>query len=170
MLHHVSFSVRDPGRAAAIAAALMGGQAVMGPSPPFPAGTWFAVAGDDAGTLIELTPWGTVVDPQAGIAQDATMRPRSASHVLAGTQLSAELAIAAAERFGLRAVSVDAGLFRFLKVWVEDSFLMELLTPEQRGDYVACFGAPGVPDLDHRLRHLEKTIARAMQAASPAHE
>jgi hypothetical protein len=167
MLHHVSFSVHAPERAASIAAALMGGSAVRGPSPPFPSGTWFALAGDDGGSLIELTPWGTIVDPQAGLARDDAMRPRTASHVLASTPLPAERVVALAEREGLRVAAVDAGLFRFLKVWIEDSFLLELLTPEHRNDYVACFGAHGIERVDERLRTLERTITAAMRSASP---
>lgn len=169
MLHHVSFSVHAPERAAAITAALMGGSAVQGPSPPFPPGTWFALAGDDAGSLIELTPWGTVVDPQKSLARDEAMRARTASHVLASTPLSGERVAALAAREGLRAVPVDAGLFRFLKVWIEDSFLLELMTPEQRNDYVACFGVDGIERVDERLRGLERTIAAAMRPASPGH-
>ena len=167
MLHHVSFSVHVPERAASIAATLMGGSAVRGPSPPFPAGTWFALAGDDAGSLIELTPWGTVVDPQAGIARDDAMPARTASHVLASTPLSTDGVVALAECAGLRAVPVDAGLFRFLKVWIEDSFLLELLTPEHRNDYVACFDTHGIARVDERLRGLERTISAAMRAAPP---
>lgn len=168
MLHHVSFSVHDPARAASLAAKLLGGYAIVGPSPPFPPGTWFAVVGDDAGSLIELTPWGSVLDPQVGVSQDAAMRSRTASHVLAGTPLSATHATSIAEAAGARVSAVDAGLFRFLKIWIEDSFLLELLTPDQRPDYVACFGSAGLAHLDDRLRGLERAIASAMPPASNA--
>ena len=53
---------------------------------------------------------------------------------------------------------MDTGLFRFTKVWVEPSLLLELLSPDQAPAYVACFGAEGAPHLDARLRDLERAL------------
>lgn len=159
MLHHVSFSVRDPGRAAAMISQLVGARSVRAPCPPFPAGSWFVVMGDSVGSLIELTPWGAVLEPQKGIGVDPQMRPHTGSHVLAGTNLSSEEVVQAAERNGLNAKIVNAGLFQFVKVWIEGSLLLELLPPEHLPSYVECFGELGVSCLNKRLRDLEEEIS-----------
>ncbi len=158
MLHHVSFSLRDPGKASWLLAELVGGTAISAPTPPFPEHSWFVVLGDSAGSLIELMPWGTVQTGN-GIRQDPKMRPHSASHVLMGSPLTEEEVLAIAAREGLPAQSVNAGLFGFVKVWIEDSFLLELLTPEHLASYVAAFGVAGAPALDGRLRQLEQELA-----------
>lgn len=159
MLHHVSFSVRQPALAASRASELLGAVPIKAPSPPFPDGSWFVVQGDDAGSLIELTPWESVHDPQArGIASDPQMRPCSASHLLASTPLSTEKVLELAQRSELRAATVDAGLFRFVKVWIEDSFLLEVLPPEHAQAYADCFGGSDLANLDARLRGLEERL------------
>jgi hypothetical protein len=156
MLHHVSFSVRQPALAASIAGELLGATPIEAPSPPFPNGSWFVVLGDNAGSMIELTPWQAVHDPNArGMGSDPQMRPCSASHLLASTPHCASEIMALAQRMQLRAAEVDAGLFRFVKVWIEDSFLLELLPPEHAPSYVDCFGGKGLSNLDTRLRDLE---------------
>jgi catechol 2,3-dioxygenase-like lactoylglutathione lyase family enzyme len=163
MLHHVSFSVRDPERAASVAAELLAARAVRAPSPPFPVGSWFVVKGDEMGSLIELTPWGSVLDPaRPGITSDPHMRPHSASHVLASTPLATAEILAVADREALRAQAVSAGLFRFVKIWIEDSLLLELLPPENIRDYVECFGVAGTSSLDGRLRSLERDVAMSI--------
>jgi len=160
MLHHVSFSVHDPARAAMMISDLIGAAAIRAPCPPFPTGSWFVVMGDAVGSLIELTPWGAVLDPdQKGIGVDPLMRPHSASHVLAGTPLTTEEILALAERKGLRAAATSAGLFQFVKVWIEGSLLLELLPPEHLSAYVACFGASGALSLSDQLRNLEQEAA-----------
>ena len=166
MLHHASFSVHDPARAAALIADLVCGRAVRAPCPPFPAESWFVIFGDEAGSLIELTPWGSVLDPdQRGISNDADMRPHSASHVLVGTPHASSELISLAAQHGLRAAHANAGLFEFVKVWIEDSMLLELLPPEFAPAYVECFGAAGAASVDAKLRWLEQQIARQVAAA-----
>ncbi len=160
MLHHVSFSVRDPAKCAAIVAELVAGQVLDAPCPPFPTGSRFVLLHDQSGALIELTPWGSVLDPgQRGIGQDPEMRPHSASHILIGTPLASQAVLTAAGRHGLRAISADAGLFRLIKVWIEDSLLLELLPPEHAADYIDSFGPGGAAALNHRLRELEQSLA-----------
>lgn len=158
-LHHVSFGVRDTDSAAAAVAKLTGGTVVAAPSPPFPLGSRFVVSGDAVGTLIELTPWGLVHSPSAkGLAADPDMRPYSASHVLMGSPNSSDEIITEAQNLGLRSAAVDAGLFTFVKVWIENSFLLELLPPEASAAYLNAFGTDGVPQIDRRLRELERSL------------
>jgi hypothetical protein len=157
MLHHVSFNVRHPESVARALAAMIGAAAIRSPSPPFPAGSWFVCYGDNGGSFLEILPWGHVLDPDAplGIAHDDGMRDRSGSHVLVSTPLDMESIQAAAAREGWRAEAVDARLFKVIKVWIENSVLIEFLTPEIAAGYVATFGPEGLATLDARLRTLE---------------
>jgi hypothetical protein len=162
MIHHVSFNARDPERVAAAVAHLVGGTALRAPVPPFPAGSWFVCDGDDAGTMLEIFPWGAVRDPDArGVGSDPAMRPRTGTHLMVGTPLDADAVAALAAREGWAARPGNAGLFRFTEVWVENAFLLELMTPDQQRDYVAAFGRAGLPALDATLRRLEAELAAA---------
>lgn len=168
MLHHISFNARAPERAAQGLAALLGAKAVRAPAPPFPSEAWFVCCGDDAGTLIEVMPWGETRDASAprGVGFDPEMRPSSGGHVLMSTELSEERIFALGEREGWRVETADAGLFKFVKVWVENAFLIELMTPEMTRGYVAAFGAAGIDAVDAKLRALEAAIAAS--ARKPA--
>jgi hypothetical protein len=161
MLHHVSFNAHNPERAARVLATLMDAVAVRLPAPPFPKGAWSVVCGDGQGSLIELIPWGHVLDAdtRGGMTHDREMRPRTGSHVLVSTPLSAEMVLAVASRDGLRATPTDAGLFQFIKVWIEEALLVELLTPQQLPAYLACFGPAGVTTVDAKFRAVEAALA-----------
>lgn len=161
MLHHMSFNVRSPETVARALAEMVGGTTVRAPSPPFPRGAWFVAYGDPNGSLIELLPWGWVLDPQApgGMADDPEMRPRSGAHVLASTPRATDAVLAVAARHGWAAPPVDAGLFRLIKVWIENAVLFELLPPDRLAAYREVFGAAGLPSLDGKLRALEQKAA-----------
>ena len=66
------------------------------------------------------------------------------------------LAIAAREQW--EAGLGSAGLFEFVKVWVENAFLFELMTPEQAPAYIATFNAQGLATLDAKLRQIERAL------------
>jgi hypothetical protein len=51
-------------------------------------------------------------------------------------------------------------LFQFTKVWVENIFLLEIMTPEQALAYIATFNAEGLRTLDHKLRQIENGLRR----------
>lgn len=165
MLHHISFNARAPERVAQVLAELIDAQAVRAPAPPFPSEAWFVCCGDDAGTLIEVMPWGETRDASAprGVGFDAEMRPSSGAHVLMSTQLNEERIFALGEREGWRVETADAGLFKFIKVWVENAFLVELMTPAMTRLYVDAFGATGIATIDAKLRALETAIAASMR-------
>ena len=166
MLYHVSFNARDPRTVAHVLADLLEALAVRAPSPPFPRDGWFVCLGDANGSLIEVMPWGETRDATAarGVSFDVGMRPSSGAHVLAGTKRSTAAVLAIAERAGWRAEISDAGLFKFVKVWVENAFLVEFLTPEFRRAYVAAFDAAGVETIDRKLRELERALSAGSDA------
>jgi hypothetical protein len=162
VLHHISFNARrEPRQVAQRLAQILGAHAIRAPHPPFPEGSWFVVYGDPQGTLIEVLPWGKVLHPEAagGMRDDVEMRPYHGTHVLLGTSRSVDEVLSMARAHGWRAGLASAGLFSFIKVWVDDTFLVEVLTPEQAGDYVQAFNRDGLMTLDLRLRQIEASLA-----------
>lgn len=161
MLHHVSFNARDPERVAFALAEMLGAEAYRAPAPPFPKAAWFVCCGDDAGTLIEVMPWGETRDASAprGVGFDAHMRETSGAHVLMSTPHRADHVFTLAEHEDWRVENADAALFKFIKVWVENTFLVELMTPEMTRAYVGAFGAAGAGEINGKLRALERAIA-----------
>jgi hypothetical protein len=166
LLHHVSFNARDPERVASVLAEMLGARALRAPAPPFPRAAWFVCCGDEAGTLIEVMPWGETRDAGSprGVGYDADMRGTSGSHVLMSTTQRADTIFRLAELEDWRVENADAGLFKFIKVWVENAFLVELMTPEMTEAYCAAFGGEAA-EIDANLRQLETAIAAAMAKA-----
>lgn len=164
MIHHVSFSARNPEIAARGIAQLLDCQALRAPCPPFPDGSWFVCLGDAFGTLLEVLPWGHVQDKEGGAKRvDELMRDRSSTHLLMQTPLSTTRIEAIAKEQGWECQSASAGFFDFTKVWVEGVFLIELMTPEQALGYVANFGTRGIAGLDGKLRGLEAVMQKKLQ-------
>jgi ketosteroid isomerase-like protein len=164
-IHHMSFGARDPERVAQVLAELTGATAVRAPAPPFPAGAWFVVAGDDRGSLIEILPADAVFDPDArlGFRQRPAAYEPVAAHVLLSASVSREDIHAAAKREGWRAQDVETGLFRIVKVWIDGCTLVEFFAKGDAGRYVDAFGAEGLPSLDGKLRKLEADLASALK-------
>jgi hypothetical protein len=163
MIHHMSFSVRDPHRAAHVLAELTTATAVRAPTPPFPWGAWLVVAGDAQGSFLEILPATSVFAPDAplGIRQrEATFEPVSA-HVLIGATVGADAIRVAAAREGWRVEEVETGLFKVIKLWIDDTVLVELLAKGEADRYVATFGTAGIASLDGKLRGLEAKLAGA---------
>jgi hypothetical protein len=166
MIHHVSFGVGDPGRVAHVLAELTGGTAIRAPSPPFPYGAWFVVAGDDRGSLLEILPAASVFDPDAplGIRQRPARSEPVGTHVLVSSTASREEIEAVAMREGWRAQRIDTGLFRIVKLWIDGTVLLEMFAKGDAVPYVETFGEAGVATLDARLRDLETRMADVVSA------
>jgi hypothetical protein len=170
MLHHMSFNAADPEDTARTLAEMLAATPVRAPTPPFPAGSWFVCAGDAQGCYLEIIPWAHVFDPEApfGLGRDPAMRPHGGAHVLCATPLPVPEVQALAARRGWRSEVVDTGLFRILKVWTADGFLVEMLPPEFAASYRAAFDAEGLPHLDATLRRLETALAAHLAARAGA--
>jgi hypothetical protein len=161
MLHHMSLNARDPQKVAHALAHMLRATALRAPQPPFPKDSWLVCEGDAHGTLLEVMPWGEVRDATQpnGVGYDPLMRPSSGAHALLSTPLSSDEIFAAAAREGWRAESASAGLFQFIRVWVENAFLVELLPPELKDAYTTAFGREGLATLDGKLREIEQAIS-----------
>jgi hypothetical protein len=145
MLFHISMAAERPQKAARLIAELWGGRAY--PFPPVAEGSWIAMAGDERGSAIEVYPLGTelhegagedAVDPRAGRPS-----PNGPVHVAIATELSMGDVKGIARRFGAPAKVCSRGPFRVIEVWVEGTFLIEVLTPEMQAEYLASFNFRG---------------------------
>jgi hypothetical protein len=157
MLHHASFAVGDPATVAKVLAGMLAATPVRAPTPPFPDGAWFVCLGDEPGSYLEVLPRGHVFDPDArfGLRPQADQPALTAAHLLVGAPFSAVELSAMAVAAGWTAEIADTRLFRVLKVWVENTVLLELLPPEMGDAYRRTFNAAGMDTLDGRLRRLE---------------
>jgi hypothetical protein len=74
------------------------------PTPPFPHGAWFAVAGDDRGSFLEILPATAVFDPDAplGLRQRPANFAPGSGHVLISTIKSSGEIETIAKREGWR--------------------------------------------------------------------
>jgi hypothetical protein len=158
MLHHISLNARNPRNVADLLGRMWAATVLRAPTPPFPPNAWFVCHGDDRGCLIEVMPWGEVRDPNApgGAGHDEHMRARTGWHALLSTSTPLEDIAEIAYQQGWRFDRTDAGLFRFVKVWVEDTTLVEFMSEAQAAEYTASFGGRGLKSLETKLRALEK--------------
>jgi hypothetical protein len=139
MLFHLSTDADDPRRAAELVAELWRGKAY--PFPPVGIGSWVAMAGDDRNTTFEFYPRGTELHQgeEDGQAMPVSAdRPRHGpSHAALATPLSVEEVRAVADRYGAPSkLCVRGGLFGVVEVWIEGSFLIEVLTPDMQRQYL----------------------------------
>jgi hypothetical protein len=139
MIHHFSFAAENPERAARAIAELWGGEAF--PFPPVAKGSWVAIAGDARGTTIEVYPLGSELHPVDGAAdaearQAATPARFTATHAAIATELDQAAVEALAQRHGwLSKYCKRGGIFGVIEFWVENAFLLEVLTPQMQREY-----------------------------------
>jgi hypothetical protein len=145
MLFHLSIDADDPKHVAAVIAEMWGGVATQFPSVI--EGSWTALAGDDRNSMVEVYPRGTEFVEADGDADaygviGANGR-RSATHFAMATALSKEQVFAIAAREGWVAKHlVRGGLFGVIELWVENSRMIEVLTPEMQAEYLGNFSVP----------------------------
>jgi hypothetical protein len=99
------------------------------------------MAGDDRNTTCEFYARGTELRPgegdSEGIVALAEGAPYGASHAAIATELPVEEVKAVAARHGAPAkVCVRGGLFGVVEVWIEERFMLEVLTPEMQAQYL----------------------------------
>jgi hypothetical protein len=139
MIHHLSLAARNPQRVAETIAALWRGTAL--PFPPVATGSWVAMAGDARSTTIEVYPCGTEIVPGEGDADAGSRTNPSppqyvASHAAIASPLSREEIFALAAREGcLAKYRKRGGRFGVIEFWLEDSFMLEVMTAEMQAEY-----------------------------------
>ncbi len=154
MINHISIAVENPEKVAGVLAELWNGMVL--PFPPSP-NSFIVLANDGRGSAVEVTPLNTVLVPGEGFPPeenfDATTPteeyeakfvqsdfapPYVATHLNINTNLSEAEVKAIANREGWRVLTCnrDRGLFQLIEVWIEDRFMLEVMTPEQTARYV----------------------------------
>src|SRR5690606_17410773 len=152
MINHISIAVNEPERVANFLAELWDG--IVYPFPPAP-GAFFVLANDGKGTAVEITPAGTILVPGEGLPDENDPDAKTeafeaqfitsefatryvATHLNINTKKSIEEIRELAKREGWRVLVCNRGegLFQLVEVWVENTFMLEVMTPEQTERYV----------------------------------
>ena len=154
MINHISIGARNPKLVADVLAELWNGFVV--PFPPAP-NSFMVIANDGKGSAVEVTPINTVLVPGEGLPPEKnfdTTTPTEefeakfvqsdfspqyvATHLNINTQLSEAEVKEIADRHGWRVLTCNrgGGLFQLIEIWIEDRFMLEVMTPEQTERYV----------------------------------
>jgi len=152
MINHISIAVNDPERVASVLAEIWDG--MVFPFPPAP-DSFLVIANDGRGTAVEITPAGTVLVPGEGLPDEndpdvateefeaqfvqSEFKPTYvATHLNISTKKSIDEIREIAKREGWRVLVCNRGegLFQLIEVWVENTFMLEVMTPEQTARYV----------------------------------
>src|SRR5829696_7377847 len=141
MLNHISIAVNEPKRVAGILAELWGGMVI--PFPPAP-GSYIVLANDGKGSGVEVTPAGTVLVPGEGLPPEDDLNAATAEYeakfvksefvpqyVATHLNISTELSIDEIKAIGKR----EGGRFQLVELWIEDNFMLEVMTPAQTARY-----------------------------------
>jgi hypothetical protein len=140
MIHHISISAQNPEHVATVIAEVVKGQAV--PFPPHP-GSYMVLAFDEYGTAIEIYPSGSELLPGTGLdschwVQNSRASRFTATHAAISVSTSqAEIEkIGSREQWRVVRCNRDS-LFDVMEFWVENSLMIEFLTPEMAHQYLA---------------------------------
>ena len=133
MIHHISMTARDPRHVAEVFAEILGGMVV--PTPPnFQPNSWFAMAKDEHGTMIEVLPEGTELQPgdeEADFVRSERVQGFTPAHAYVSVNRSAEEVLAIGAREGwLTRLSPRGPLDQVIECWVENRHLIEFAPPE----------------------------------------
>jgi hypothetical protein len=154
MINHISIAVENPEKVANVIAELWNG--IVVPFPPAP-DSFIVFANDGRGSGVEITPINTVLVPGEGLPPegdfdintrteeyeakfvDSGSAPQYvATHLNINTHLSIEDVLEIGRREGWRVLVCNRGegLFQLVELWIEDRFMLEVMTPEQTQRYV----------------------------------
>ena len=152
MINHISIAVNEPERVANVLAEIWEG--TVYPFPPAP-NSFFVLANDGRGSAVEIIPAGTVLVPGEGLPNESDLeaateeyeakfvqselRPKYvATHLNINTKKSIEEIREIADREGWRVLVCNRGegLFQLIELWVENTLMLEVMTPEQTARYI----------------------------------
>lgn len=149
MIHHLSVSAADPKGAAEFFADIMGGVVVDFPPNP---GSFMVFKADGHGTGIEIYPAGSVMvqngDPGAVFVRSEQADRRSPTHFALSVAMTQAEVLARATAKGWDAYVCDrGGHFHVVEVWVENTWLVEILPPTFATEYLGFANAvTSMPD------------------------
>ncbi len=137
MVHHISIAAEHPRHVAQVLAEIWHGQAA--PFPPHP-GSFMVIALDEFGTMIEVYPAGTGLTPgthAVEFSHNADCSPYQATHAAVSVPASRDEIeqIGTREGWKVRYCSRE-GFFEVIEFWVENTLMIELLTPQMADKYM----------------------------------
>jgi hypothetical protein len=150
MIHHVSFSARNPRHVAEVLAELLHGRCYPFPSMP---DSWMAVSGDECGTMIEVYPEDLTLAPGETDEEQCTplrnqAAPRTVPfHFLLSVPADHGSIMRIGAREGWRTKLYGRGpanrpQFHVVEFWVENRFMLELAPEEMMDAYMDTFQFP----------------------------
>jgi hypothetical protein len=137
VIHHISIPVRDPRGAADVLALVLDGRvAQFRPHD----GVWTVWTDDEHGTAVECFPRTLAMVPSddasgVGFVDVPDDAESVAIHALISVNHSIDDLLAIAADAGWRAEVVSRGPHDAVAFWVENSVLLELLTPEMAAEF-----------------------------------
>jgi hypothetical protein len=140
MIHHMSISAQKPQHVAQVLAEVFKGQTA--PFPPHP-GSYMVFAMDEYGTAIEIYPAGSQLVPGSeGDSCSFVQKPQTAQFGAVHAAVSVPATQTEIEQIGARegwrVVRCDReSFFSVIEFWVENSLMLEFLTPEMKSQYLA---------------------------------
>jgi hypothetical protein len=130
MIFHASLPARDPERVARVLAELMEGHF----HPFYRPNSFMAFSKKPEEMMIEVMPVAEGAFDKTGGGRELY----DTMHLAVGVDLTPEQVTAIGEREGWRTRRMTrGGSFDVIELWIEDHFLIEVLTPEMQADYVA---------------------------------
>jgi hypothetical protein len=154
MINHISIAVENPEKVANVIAELWNGAVAPFPTAP---NSFIDFANDGRGSGVEITPLNTIIVPGKGLPpeDDFGIETRTeeyeahfvqsdsapqyvATHLNINTHLSIEeiKEIGRRENWRVLVCNRGEGLFQLVELWIEDRFMLEVMTPEQTARYV----------------------------------
>lgn len=170
MINHISIGVHNPEKVAGVLAELWSDATVI-PFPPCP-NSFIVIANDGKGSAVEITPADTILVPGDGLppeekfdlstpteeyeakfSKSDTAPQYVATHLNLNTPLSEREVKAIAAREGWRVLTANrgGGLFQLIELWIEDRFMLEVMTPEQTARYVEIFSPESLKALKEQF-------------------
>ncbi|MBO9543689.1 hypothetical protein [Caulobacter sp.] len=144
MIHHLSVSAAAPQGAAEFFADIMGGVVVDFPPNP---GSFMVFKADGMGTAIEIYPAGSVMVPNGEpgsifVRQAEGADRRSPTHFALSVSMAREEVMAKAAAKGWETYVCDrGGHFHVIEVWIENTWLVEILPLDFAAEYLSFAGA-----------------------------
>jgi hypothetical protein len=134
MIYHASIPADEPERVARVIAELWCGEQF-----PFVfRGSFIVFADDERGSQIEVWPRGLEQTPgpkEVSIKTNAAPSPNSETHILVATPLSEGEVLAIGKREGWTARICHRGGNKLIEFWLENKFLLELMTKVDAEQY-----------------------------------
>jgi hypothetical protein len=136
VIFHFSIGADDPRRTATMLAELWRGEAFY--FPMIGEGSWVVHAGDERRSTIEVYPRDLALYPRPGDEGEVRYEPVSRHgpfHAAVATPLSTEQVEEIGRRYGCHTELRPRGPFHVVEFWVDNSLMLEMLTPEYQAEY-----------------------------------